>query len=269
MKLNLKVPLCFFDLETTGVNISQDRILEIAVIKVMPNGDMVRKSNVLNPTIPISKESTGIHGISDDDVRDKPTFKDVAKDYAKFMEGADLSGFNILKFDVPILVEEFLRAGVDFDYSRKRIIDAQKIYHMMEKRNLSAAYQFYCNKELENSHSAEADTQATMEVLFAQVEKYEDQVVNDGLGKPVGIIKNDMEELNKLTSSDLIDLAGRMVRNGKGEALFNFGKHRNKPVLAILKDEPSYYDWMMNGDFPLDTKRKLTEIKLSTAKMGA
>ena len=269
MKLNLKVPLCFFDLETTGVNISQDRILEIAIIKVMPNGDMLRKSNILNPTIPISKESTAIHGLSDDDVRDKPTFKDVAKDYARFMEGADLSGFNILKFDVPILVEEFLRAGVDFDYSRKRIIDAQKIYHMMEKRNLSTAYQFYCNKELENSHSAEADTQATMEVLFAQVEKYENQIVKDGLGNQIGVIKNDMEDLNRLTSSDLIDLAGRMVRNGKGEALFNFGKHRNKPVLTVLKDEPSYYDWMMNGDFPLDTKRKLTEIKLSTMKMGA
>jgi DNA polymerase III subunit epsilon len=268
MKLNLKVPLCFFDLETTGVNISQDRILEIAVIKVMPNGDVLRKSNVLNPTIPISKESTAIHGLSDDDVRDKPTFKDVAKDYAKFLEGADLSGFNIIKFDVPILVEEFLRAGVDFDYSRKRIIDAQKIYHMMEKRNLTTAYQFYCNKELENSHSAEADTEATMEVLFAQVEKYENQIVKDGLGNKIGVIKNDMEDLNKLTSSDLIDLAGRMVRNGKGEALFNFGKHRNKPVLTVLKDEPSYYDWMMNGDFPLDTKRKLTEIKLSTMKMG-
>ena len=269
MKLNLKVPICFFDLETTGVNISQDRILEIAIIKVMPNGDLLRKSNILNPTIPISKESTAIHGLSDDDVRDKPTFKDVAKDYAKFMEGTDLSGFNILKFDVPILVEEFLRAGVDFDYSRKRIIDAQKIYHMMEKRNLTTAYQFYCNKELENSHSAEADTQATMEVLFAQVEKYENQIVKDGLGNQVGVIKNDMDELNKLTSSELIDLAGRMVRNGKGEALFNFGKHRHKPVLTVLKDEPSYYDWMMNGDFPLDTKRKLTEIKLSTLKMGA
>jgi len=268
MKLNLKVPLCFFDLETTGVNISQDRILEIAVIKVMPNGDTLRKSNILNPTIPISKESTAIHGLSDDDVRDKPSFKEVAKDYAKFMEGADLSGFNILKFDVPMLVEEFLRAGVDFDYSRKRIIDAQKIYHMMEKRNLTTAYRFYCNKELENSHSAEADTQATMEVLFAQVEKYENQIVKDGLGNKIGVIKNDMEDLHKLTSSELIDLAGRMVRNGKGEALFNFGKHRNKPVLTVLKDEPSYYDWMMNGDFPLDTKRKLTEIKLSTMKMG-
>jgi DNA polymerase-3 subunit epsilon len=268
MKLNLKVPLCFFDLETTGVNITKDRILEIAVIKVMPNGEVLRKSNILNPTIPILKESTAIHGISEEDVRDKPTFRDVAKDYAKFFEGADLSGFNILKFDVPVLVEEFLRAGVEFDYSRKRIVDAQKIYHMMEKRNLATAYRFYCHKELENSHSAEADTQATMEVLLAQIDKYEDQPVTDGLGNPMGFIKNDMEELNRLTASDIIDLAGRMVRNGKGEAFFNFGKHRNKAVLHVLKDEPSYYDWMMNGDFPLDTKRKLTEIKLSTLKMG-
>ncbi len=268
MKLNLKVPLCFFDLETTGVNISQDRILEIAVIKVMPNGEVLRKADVLNPTIPISKESTAIHGISNEDVKDKPTFKDVAKEYARFLEGADLSGFNILKFDVPVLVEEFLRAGIDFDYSRKKIIDAQKIYHMMEKRNLATAYQYYCNKELEDSHTAEADTQATMEVLFAQIEKYENMPVTDSMGNSIGVIRNDMEELNRLTSSAIIDLAGRMVRNEKGEAIFNFGKHRSKSVLNVLKDEPSYYDWMMNGDFPLDTKRKLTEIKLSTLKMA-
>ncbi len=268
MKLNLKVPLCFFDLETTGVNITKDRIIEIAVVKIMPGGELVRKSNVLNPTIPITDESTAIHGISNEDVKDKPAFKDVAKDYARFFEGSDLSGFNILKFDVPVLVEEFLRAGVDFDYGRKRIIDAQKIFHMMEKRNLAAAYKFYCNKELEDSHTAEADTEATMEVLFAQIEKYENLPVTDGLGKPVGVIKNDMEELNKLTASGIIDLAGRMVRNDKGEAMFNFGKHRNKLVLAVFRDEPSYYDWMINGDFPLDTKRKLTEIKLSTLKMA-
>jgi DNA polymerase-3 subunit epsilon len=266
MKLNLKVPLCFFDLETTGTNISQDRIIEIAVIKVMPGGEMLRKANVLNPTIPIPLESTAIHGISEEDVKGKPTFKDVAKEYARFLEGADLSGFNILKFDVPVLVEEFLRAGVDFDYSRKKIIDVQKIYHMMEKRNLAAAYKFYCSKELEDSHTAEADTQATMEVLFAQIEKYENQTVTDALGHPVGVIRNEMDELHKLTSSRIIDLAGRMVTNDKGEAIFNFGKHRQKPVLAVLKQEPSYYDWMMNGDFPLDTKRKLTEIKLSELK---
>ena len=267
MKLNLKVPLCFFDLETTGTNISQDRIIEIAVIKVMPNGETQRKTNVVNPTIPILPESTAIHGISNDDVKDKPSFKDLAKDYAKFFEGCDLSGFNILKFDVPVLVEEFLRAGVEFDYSRKRIIDSQKIFHLMEKRNLAAALQFYCQKDLKDSHTAEADTEACMDVLFAQIERYENQPVVDGLHKPLGTIKNDMDELNKLTSSDTVDLSGRMTLNNKGEAVFNFGKHRGKPVLTVFKEEPSYYDWMMNGDFTLDTKRKLTEIKLSMLRL--
>jgi DNA polymerase-3 subunit epsilon len=263
MKLNLKIPLCFFDLETTGINITQDRILEIAVIKVMPNGEVLRKSNVVNPTIPIPAESTAIHGISEADVKDKPTFKEVAKEYAKFFEGADLAGFNILKFDVPVLVEEFLRAGVEFDYSRKKLIDAQKIFHLMEKRSLSAAFKFYCGKEMIDAHSAEADTQATLDVLYAQIERYENQDVTDGLGKKVGMIKNDMEVLHKLTASDLVDLAGRMTRNEKGEPVFNFGKHKNKPVVQVFKEEPSYYDWMMNGDFPMDTKRRLTEIKLS------
>jgi len=263
MKLNLKIPLCFFDLETTGINITQDRILEIAVIKVMPNGEVLRKSNVVNPTIPIPAESTAIHGISEADVKDKPTFKEVAKEYAKFFEGADLAGFNILKFDVPVLVEEFLRAGVEFDYSRKKLIDAQKIFHMMEKRSLSAAFKFYCGKDMVDAHSAEADTEATMDVLFAQLERYENQEVTDGLGKKIGIIKNDMEVLHKLTASDLVDLAGRINRNDKGEPVFNFGKHKNKPVSQVFKEEPSYYDWMMNGDFPMDTKRRLTEIKLS------
>ncbi len=262
MKLNLRNPLCFFDLETTGINITKDRIIEIAVIKLMPNGEIQKKTNLLNPGVTILPESTAIHGISNEDVQGKPTFKEVAKEYAKFMEGTDLSGFNILKFDVPMLVEEFLRAEVEFDYSRKRIIDAQKIYHLMEKRTLAAAYQFYVNKELLNSHSAEADTQATMEVLLAQVERYEGQNVTDGLGNKIGEIKNDMDALSKLTSESLVDLAGRMIRNAQGEELFNFGKHKNKKVTTVLKEEPSYYDWMMNGDFPMDTKRKLTEIKL-------
>ncbi len=262
MKLNLRSPLCFFDLETTGINISQDRIIEIAVIKLMPNGEVTRKSNLLNPTIPIPAESSAIHGIYNDDVKDKPTFKEVAKEYAKFFEGADLGGFNVLKFDIPILVEEFLRHDVEFDFSRKKIIDAQKIFHLMEKRTLSAAYQFYCNKQITDAHTAEADTEATMEVLIAQVARYEGMEVTDGLGKKIGEIKNDMESLSKITSSALVDLAGRMILNDKGEEIFNFGKHKNKAVTDIFKQEPSYYDWMMNGDFPLDTKRKLTEIKL-------
>ncbi|WP_276371972.1 3'-5' exonuclease [Chryseolinea sp. H1M3-3] len=266
MKLNLRNPLCIFDLETTGTNITQDRIIEIAVIKLMPNGETIRKANVLNPTIPILPESTAIHGISPDDVKDKPTFKEVAKDYIRFFEGADLAGFNVLKFDIPMLVEEFLRAGVDFDYGRKKIVDAQKIFHLMEKRTLAAAYRFYLNKDFENSHTAEADTQATMEVLLAQVAKYEGQDVVDSLDKKIGRIQNDVETLSKLTSSGMVDLACRMVLNSKGEEVFNFGKHKNKLVTAVFKEEPSYYDWMMNGDFPLDTKRKLTEIKLRSFK---
>ena len=266
MKLNLRNPLCVFDLETTGTNITQDRIIEIAVIKMMPNGELIHKANLINPTIPILPESTAIHGIREEDVKDKPTFKEVAKDYQRFFEGADLAGFSVLKFDIPMLVEEFLRAGVEFDYSRKKIIDAQKIFHLMEKRTLAAAYRFYLNKDFENSHTAEADTQATMEVLLAQVAKYEGQDVVDGLNKKIGVIENDVETLSKLTSSNMVDLACRMVLNSKGEEVFNFGKHKNKLVTAVFKEEPSYYEWVMNGDFPMDTKRKLTEIKLRSFK---
>ncbi|MBX2942022.1 MAG: 3'-5' exonuclease [Cyclobacteriaceae bacterium] len=263
MKLNLKVPICFFDLESTGINVTHDRIIEIAVIKMMPNGELLKKTNRINPGIPIPAESSVFHGIYDKDVAGKPSFKEVAKEYARFFEGADLSGFNILKFDVPMLVEEFLRAGIEFDYDRKKIIDAQRIYHMMEKRNLSAAYRFYCNQELVNSHSAEADTEATMNVLIAQISKYENQPVVDTLGNKVGVIKNDMEVLHQLSTSSMVDLAGRMIKNEKGEIVINFGKHKDKSVQQVLKDEPSYYDWVMKSDFPLDTKRKLTEIKLS------
>lgn len=264
MKLNLKIPLCFFDLETTGVNIAHDRIIEIAVIKLMPNGESIQKTNVLNPAIPIPPESSAIHGITDNDVKGMPVFKEVAREYARFMEGSDLAGFNVLKFDVPMLVEEFLRADVEFDYSRKKIIDSQKIFHLMEKRTLSAAYKFYCQKEMVHAHSAESDTQASMEVLIAQIERYEGREVTDGLDRKVGMIKNNMETLAHLVGDDLVDLAGRMVLNEKREVIFNFGKHKNKLVSKVFKEEPAYYDWMMNGDFPLDTKRKLTEQKLKS-----
>ena len=263
MKLNLKLPVCFFDLEATGPMISLDRIIEIAVIKLMPTGEVIKKSNLINPTIPIPPDSTAIHGIKDEDVKDQPLFKDVAKDYAKMFEGSDLGGFSIYKFDVPLLVEEFLRANVEFDYTRKRIIDSQRIFHLMEKRTLSAAYKFYCNKDLVDSHTAEADNQASIEVLLAQIERYDNQDVTDTHGLKLGTIANDMDALAALSSSDLVDLAGRMIRNSKGEVIFNFGKHKGKPVLTVLKDEPSFYDWVMKGDFSLDTKRKLTEIKLS------
>ena len=262
MKLNLRNPLCVFDIETTGTSITKDRILEIAIIKLMPNGEQQRKVFVLNPTIPIPPESTKFHGLTDEDVKDKPTFKEVAKELLRFLEGADIAGFSVMKLDIPILVEEFIRCGIDFDYSRKKIVDAQKIFHLMEKRTLKAAYKFYVDKELNDFHSAEADADATLEVLLAQVEKYEGQNVTDASDKKVGEIRNDMETLAKITSLDMVDLAGRMIRNEKGEEIFNFGKHKNKLVLQVFKEEPAYYDWMMNGDFPMDTKRKLTEIKL-------
>lgn len=266
MTLNLKIPLCVFDLETTGTNITHDRILELAFIKLMPSGEEVRKHYLVNPERPIPRDSSAIHGITDADVAQKPTFREIARELAKFLEGADLAGFNIVKFDLPMLVEEFLRAGVEFDYARKKIVDAQRIFHLMEKRTLSAAYQFYCAKELTGSHTAEADTQATLDVLLAQVARYENQDVTDGLGKKIGVIKNNTEDLARLTTQDVVDLAGRMVRTETGDVVFNFGKHKNKAVRVVLKDEPSYYDWMMNGDFPLDTKRKLTELKLSALK---
>lgn len=261
-KLKLKNPLAFFDLETTGTNIVHDRIVEISVIKLMPSGETITKTTKLNPTIPIPVETSLIHGIYDEDVKDAPTFKQISKSLAKFLEGADLSGFNLLKFDVPVLVEEFLRADVEFDTENRKIVDAQKIFHLMEKRNLSSAYKFYCDKMLEGAHSAEADTIATMEVLHAQVERYLGQTVLDNLGKEIGKIDNDVSILHALTASKQVDLAGRMIFNKKGIEVFNFGKHRNKPVEEVLTKEPSYYEWMMNGDFPLDTKRKLTKIKL-------
>jgi DNA polymerase-3 subunit epsilon len=267
MKLNLKNPLTFFDLETTGTNTVQDRIVEISVVKLLPNGERIIKTHKINPTIPIPIETSLIHGIYDEDVKDAPAFKNIAKSLAQFLEGSDLAGFNILKFDVPLLVEEFLRADVDFDVSKRKLIDAQKIFHMMEKRTLSAAYKFYCGKTLDNAHSAEADTIATLDVLEAQVAKYDGQEMVDNLGKSIGTIKNDMSVLHELTSSNMVDLAGRMIFNNEGLEVFNFGKHRNVPVTDVLQKEPNYYNWMMNGDFPQDTKRKLTEIKLRNMKM--
>jgi DNA polymerase-3 subunit epsilon len=267
MILNLKNPLTFFDLETTGINTVLDRIVEISVVKLMPSGEKITKTHKINPTVAIPIETSLIHGIYDEDVKDAPTFKSIAKSLAQFLEGSDLAGFNILRFDVPLLVEEFLRADVDFDVSKRKLIDAQKIFHMMEKRTLSAALQFYCGKSLDNAHSAEADTLATLEVLEAQVEKYKGQEITDNMGKKLGVIENDMSILHELTSSNMVDLAGRIIFNNDGKEVFNFGKHRNTLVSDVLQKEPNYYNWMMNGDFPQDTKRKLTEIKLRSMKM--
>ena len=262
MNLKLKNPLAFFDLETTGTNVSKDRIIEIHIIKVKPSGESEEKNLRLNPQMPIPVESSMIHGIYDDDVKDEPTFKEVAKNLHKFLEGCDLSGFNIIRFDVPVLVEEFLRENIDFEVSNRKLVDSQKIFHMMEKRNLAAAYQFYCDKSLEDAHTAEADTRASMEVLFAQVDRYNNQPVKDLQGNQVGTITNDVDSLHKISSTRMVDLAGRFIFNDQGVEVFNFGKFKNRPILDVLQSEPAYYDWMMKGDFPLDTKRKLTEIRL-------
>ena len=260
-QLNLKNPLVVFDLETTGTTISQDRIVEIAMVKAMPDGSVEEKCRKINPTIPIPHETSLIHGIYDEDVKDEPTFKQVAKSLAQYLEGCDLAGFNVLGFDVPMLVEEFLRANVDFEVDNRKVVDAQKIFHMMEKRNLTAAYKFYCGEDLKNAHSALADTKATYEVLVSQVEKYEGQEAFDNLGNKLATIENDVSMLHGLTTSNRVDFAGRIILKD-GVEVFNFGKHRGKTVKEVLDKEPSFYDWMMKGDFPLDTKRKLTQIKL-------
>ncbi|MBS9523277.1 3'-5' exonuclease [Litoribacter ruber] len=262
MNLNLRTPIAFFDLEATGTNISTDRIVEFSVVKVQPDGTEEILTKKVNPTIPIPKEVSLIHGIYDEDVKDAPTFKDISKELYKFLEGADLAGFNVLKYDIPLLVEEFLRAGLDFDIEKRSILDAQKIFHMMEKRNLTAAYQFYCGKLLENAHSAEADTIATYEIFKAQIDRYNGQEVEDLLGNKLGVIENDIKKLHALFNEKMVDLAGRFIFNDDGVECFNFGKHKGKPIEQVLKEEPGYYDWMMKGDFPLDTKRKFTQVKL-------
>ncbi len=251
MKLKLNNPLVFFDLETTGISITKDRIVEVSFLKIYPNGKEEIKSRRINPEIPIPPEATQVHGITDEDVKDCPTFKQVAKSLAQQLDGCDLAGFNSSRFDVPMLAEEFLRAGVDFDMKNRRFVDVQIIFHRKEPRTLEAAYRFYCDKELENAHSAEADTLATYEVLKSQLERYPDLV-------------NDVEALSNEFSSfkDNVDFAGRIVLNDKGVEIFNFGKHKGKSVAEVLKKEPSYYSWMMDGDFPLNTKQELTRIRL-------
>lgn len=264
MKLNLKRPLAFFDLETTGISITQDRIVELSVIKLDVDGTETVKTTKVNPTIPISTESSLIHGIYDEDVKDAPTFKQIAKSLDDFLEGCDLGGYNLAKFDVPLLVEEFLRIGIDFKIDGRNIVDAQKIFYMMQPRTLSAAYEFFCGKELNNAHSAEADTRATMEVLIAQVQKYEGVKIKDKEGNLIDPVKNDMAVLHELSMGKLADLAGRLAFNSEGEIVYNFGKHNKKPVKAVFDEEPSYYNWIMKGDFPLQTKNVLTKLKLES-----
>ena len=250
MNLNLKRPIVFFDLETTGVDTAKDRIVEVSMIKIMPDGEEVVRTRRINPQMHIPEQATAIHGITDDDVKDCPTFAQVAKSMAQFIDGCDFGGFNSNRFDLPMLVEEFLRAGVDVDFRRRRFVDVQNIFHKMEQRTLVAAYKFYCDKNLEEAHSAEADTRATYEVLMAQLDRYPE-------------LQNDVAALADFSErGQTADFAGRIGYNDKQEEVFNFGKYKGRRVEDVFREEPSYYAWMMNGDFPLYTKKVITEIYL-------
>ena len=261
MKLNLKRPLAFFDLETTGVNIASDRIVEISILKAMPDGTEQIKTLRINPQIPIPLESSLVHGIYDEDIKDQPTFKMVAAELAEFMNDSDLAGYNSNKFDIPMLMEEFIRAGVEFDLEHRRFVDVQNIFHQMEQRTLRAAYQFYCGKTIENAHSAEADIKATYEVLLSQLAKYENVEWEDKKGNKSIPVKNDVEALHNFTNlSRPVDFAGRMVYNEQGVEIINFGKHKGKCVEEVFQMEPSYYSWVQKGDFPLYTKRCMEKI---------
>lgn len=250
MQLNLRRSLAFIDLETTGINISSDRIVEISVLRITPSGKEDWMSTRINPEMAIPPKSTAIHGISDKDVAESPKFRDIAKKLASFLEGCDLAGYNALKFDIPVLAEEFLRVNVDFNFKKRRYVDVQVIFHKKEQRTLTAAYQFYCKKELKDAHSSMADTTATYEVLKAQLDRY-------------GDLENDVEKLSEYSAyNNSADFVGRIIYDEKGEEIFNFGKYKGKPVVQVFREDPSYYSWMMNGDFSLYTKKVLTEIKL-------
>jgi len=254
MRLNLKNPIIFFDLETTGINIAADRIVEISYLKVDLNGNESSKTLRLNPEMPIPEKVVAIHGITNEDVKDAPTFNEVAKSLARDFEGCDLGGYNSVKFDIPLLAEEFLRAGVDIDLKRRKFVDAQVIFMKMEPRTLTAAYKFFVNKELDNAHSAEADTRATYEVLQAQLDHYSN-------------LENDIGKLAEFSAYNRnADFAGRIVYNEEDVEVFNFGKYKGTPVSEVLEKDPGYYGWMMKGDFPLYTKKVFTSIKLSSIK---
>jgi DNA polymerase-3 subunit epsilon len=250
MQLNLKNPLVFFDLETTGINITKDRIVEISYLKVKLDGTEESRTRRINPQMPIPKQAMAVHGITDDDVKDCPTFKEVAKSLVTQIEGCDLAGFNSNRFDIPMLAEEFLRAGIDIELNKRKLIDVQTIFHKMEQRDLIAAYKFYCGKELADAHSAESDTRATYEVLMSQLDRYPE-------------LENDVDALSKFSSfNQNVDFAGRMIYNENGEEVINFGKYKGLLVKDVLKKDQGYYGWIMQGDFPLNTKQKLTEIRL-------
>lgn len=250
MKLNLIKPICFFDLETTGISITKDRIVEISILKVYPDGKEESKTWLVNPEMIIPAEVVEIHGISNEDVANKPTFKALAKDIYNMVKDSDLGGFNSNRFDIPLLAEEMLRAGIDFDMKSRLAVDVQTIFHKMEQRTLVAAYKFYCNKNLEGAHSAAADTNATYQVLKAQIEKYDE-------------LENDTKFLANFSSrKKFADFAGFIAYNQDGLECFSFGKHKDKLVTEVLEKEPGYFGWLLNADFPLYTKKILTAIKL-------
>jgi len=270
MKLNLKKPIAFFDLETTGVDVGRDRIVEIAVVKIMPDGQInylpqkAGKENrlVLNPTIPIPLESSMIHGIYDADVKDAPTFADYAPKLFKFLFDCDLGGFNSNKFDVPLLAEEFLRSGIDFTLDGRSLVDVQVLYHMLEPRNLKAAYQFYCGKKLDGAHEALPDTIATYEIFGAMLDHYKDKVLEDGNGKPLAPLINDVEAVHALCERrKKADLANHLVYNDQDQVVFNFGKYKGQTVKDVFQRDSGYFSWMMNAEFPLYTKKVLKELK--------
>lgn len=263
MSLKLKRPLAIFDLETTGINVAKDRIVEISILKAFPDGREEVKTLRINPEMPIPLESSLVHGIYDADVADAPTFKEVAKEVADFLEDADLGGYNSNRFDIPVLMEEFLRAGQEFEIENRFFVDVQNIFHQMEQRTLKAAYKFYCGGDLENAHSAEADVSATYEVLKAQVKRYEGQEWENKAGEKSMPVKNDIEALHEFTNLHrVVDFAGRIVYNKEGVEVFSFGKHKDKPLEEVFRTEPSYYAWMMQGDFPQYTKKCLERVWL-------
>ncbi|MCP4550913.1 MAG: 3'-5' exonuclease [Bacteroidetes bacterium] len=270
MELNLSRPLAVFDLETTGLSIAKDRIVEISILRVMPDGSQKLFTQLINPTIPIPAEVTEIHGISDADVKDKPSFQQIANELNHFFNNCDLSGYNAIKFDIPLLVEEFLRVDVNFEVKGRKVVDVQNIFHKMEQRTLKAAYKFYCNQELKNAHSAEADTTATFKILKAQLDKYENTEFTDRDGNVSIPVKNDMQALNDFSyHTKNADLVGQIIFNKNDVEVFNFGKHKGKSVEELFTSEPSYYDWMMKSDFPLSTKKVLTAIKLRKFNQGS
>ncbi len=262
MELNLSRPLAIFDLETTGIRAATDRIVEICIVRVETDNKTIVKTYRINPGIPIPLDATLIHGISDEDIKDAPTFKEMAKELEELLKDCDLSGFNSNRFDIPLLVEEFLRADVDFDLRDRHFIDVQNIFHKMEPRNLRAAYKFYCDEELIDAHSAEADTLATYEILKAQIQRYKDTEYKDEDGNISLPIKNDMKALHDFSyNTRFVDLVGMIVFNAQQEEVFNFGKHKGRKVEDVFKKEPQYYDWMMKAEFPLSTKKVITSIR--------